>query len=100
MARDWRQKSHEVARREAAAFDREQRRFREERLQRVARDNPDLNLSLLAERFGTDESEISYVLSKAGMSREPDFFSNGSSTWTPQPRLSWRERAKRAVAHA
>lgn len=49
---------------------------KKERIVRVAKDEPDMPLCLLAERFGMTREAVHAVLLDAGIRREPDFFSD------------------------
>lgn len=59
---------------EQTAFEREQWAKKRARIVKVARDEPDLSVAFLAERFGETVSAISKVLNEEGIRREPDNF--------------------------
>jgi hypothetical protein len=51
---------------------RDSRDMKESRIVHVARDNPDMTLELLAERFGETPRVIEYVLNKHGIDRSAE----------------------------
>jgi hypothetical protein len=58
------------------AQEKEDRAARVARIVKAAKENPDLCIELLAERFGTSLGEVRHVLGQHGIRRERDGFSN------------------------
>lgn len=56
---------------EQAAIDKRNRELRNARIVKAARDNPDMPMALLFERFGS-ESIVRHALEKAGIRRKED----------------------------